>query len=415
MITLTLAFIMIIGFIPQINAQNEKRFRILLNGIDIPLVESMGLPYIEDSRTLVPLRLIGESLGYSVDWNEAQRLVSVSGKLGDKNYNIKLTIGQNIAVVNGENKQIDESPSVVAKIRNDRTFVPLRFISENMGAIVDYSQSKTEHLIKISTGGKDTKNSPADFALNGNGGKGATIDKKLTAKHGFLLRAGETETSVLERLNQGWNGTPTKDPKTAGNVSKDWVHPEFAVVYFDPIENKYNIQAPWGFCITNASAFIDKPDDWAYLVELIDDRYVPYKEHLEIKGPNGKPQTMLYPINTPKWTQLNQMHKQTTTTDTFDYDPYFGRFKDTILTKGMDRLYAPHMGEDIKYRVTIRQGSERHQYEYTVPYLWMVGAKHREILQKNNPEFLRDLLASGMTATPEGGKVFAVNNWKQIY
>ena len=55
---------------------------------------------------------------------------------------ISLVIGENFATVNGEKIELD-SPSFV---ENDRTFLPLRFVSENLGANVLWN-GKTQTVI----------------------------------------------------------------------------------------------------------------------------------------------------------------------------------------------------------------------------------------------------------------------------
>lgn len=107
-----LALLLVVGMllsfpIATTNAQREKKFRILLNGVDLPLTEYMGLPYIEDSRTLVPIRFISESLGYKVDWNEGQKLVAIKGNLNNVDRNINLTIGKMwLSLMENKNKLI---------------------------------------------------------------------------------------------------------------------------------------------------------------------------------------------------------------------------------------------------------------------------------------------------------------------
>ena len=86
------------------------------------------LPYIENDYTLIPIRAIAESLGLDVAWEESTRTVSVSG--GDTL--IGLVIDSDKATVNGEEKTL----GVPARITDDRTFIPLRFVSENIGADV---------------------------------------------------------------------------------------------------------------------------------------------------------------------------------------------------------------------------------------------------------------------------------------
>jgi len=93
-------------------------------------------PYIDmaANRTLVPIRFVSEALKASVDWNTETRQVII--KDGEKE--IVLTIGSSDVLVNGEKQTIDSAPAVLPP---GRTFVPLRFVSENLGAQVDWNSA----------------------------------------------------------------------------------------------------------------------------------------------------------------------------------------------------------------------------------------------------------------------------------
>lgn len=87
-------------------------------------------PEIVADRTFVPLRSISEAMGYSVDWNERDQKVTVS-----QNGNaVVLFIGSTSAYINSELKTLDAVPYV----KNNRTYVPLRFISEAFGCHVNW-------------------------------------------------------------------------------------------------------------------------------------------------------------------------------------------------------------------------------------------------------------------------------------
>ena len=88
-------------------------------------------PVIENGTTLVPLRATFEALGAYVEWDEATQ--TVTGKRG--NTTVVLTIGQNYATVNGARVNLD----VPGKTVLGRTLVPLRFISESLGGVVDWN------------------------------------------------------------------------------------------------------------------------------------------------------------------------------------------------------------------------------------------------------------------------------------
>ncbi len=88
-------------------------------------------PYInEDGRTMVPLRFISEQLGASVTWDGQKKQVNMQMN----SRTISLPIGEKVIYV-------DHSPipfDTMAVILENRTMVPLRFISEAFGARVHW-------------------------------------------------------------------------------------------------------------------------------------------------------------------------------------------------------------------------------------------------------------------------------------
>lgn len=91
-------------------------------------------PYVnKDGRTMVPLRFISENLDSKVSWNSADRSVTIK----DESKTIKLYIDKNTASINGKSISLDTKP----QIKGQRTMVPLRFISEIMGAEVNWDKN----------------------------------------------------------------------------------------------------------------------------------------------------------------------------------------------------------------------------------------------------------------------------------
>ena len=82
-------------------------------------------PFIENGRTLIPLRGVFEKLGAKVDWNKNIQEVVIK----DENNEIEMILGKDKVMVNGTINDID----VPTKMINSRTFAPLRFIVENLG------------------------------------------------------------------------------------------------------------------------------------------------------------------------------------------------------------------------------------------------------------------------------------------
>lgn len=94
---------------------------------------------------LLPARFVAENLGAKVEWNEENEVVTVTGK-NEKDGVVKIviTIGSKTAQVNGGNIELD-SP---AFIENDRTYTPIRFISEQLGASVEWLESEQKVVIR---------------------------------------------------------------------------------------------------------------------------------------------------------------------------------------------------------------------------------------------------------------------------
>ncbi|MBC9784653.1 copper amine oxidase N-terminal domain-containing protein [Heliobacterium chlorum] len=100
-------------------------------------------PVIENGRTLVPVRAITEALGATVQWNAGEQKVTIT----QDNKEIILTLGSNEALINGEKVTID----VPGKVVNNRTFVPLRFISETLKKDVSFDPESQVVTIDEST------------------------------------------------------------------------------------------------------------------------------------------------------------------------------------------------------------------------------------------------------------------------
>lgn len=105
-------------------------------------------PFIKNNRTLVPLRFVVEALGGEVNWDGENRLVRVNSN----GKNIELKIDSPIIKIDGKDVKIDQA----AIIKGDRTYVPIRFIAENLDMVVNYINESRE--IEISSfENKDTE------------------------------------------------------------------------------------------------------------------------------------------------------------------------------------------------------------------------------------------------------------------
>jgi hypothetical protein len=103
---------------------------------DVPPMQMGG-------RTMVPLRGIFESLGAEVKWDAYTRTITATKDVTD----VQLSIGNRRATVNGQTVLLD----VPANIFRGSTMVPLRFVSEALGADVKWFEAT--QMVSITSAG----------------------------------------------------------------------------------------------------------------------------------------------------------------------------------------------------------------------------------------------------------------------
>ncbi|MFZ5968847.1 MAG: stalk domain-containing protein [Bacillota bacterium] len=101
--------------------------------IDGKLVKFDVPPQSVNGRTLVPFRDIFEAMAADVKWNASTK--TAVGTRGE--VEVKLVIGSTTAQVNGKDLTLDVPPAII----DGRTFVPVRFIGESMGAMVNWDDN----------------------------------------------------------------------------------------------------------------------------------------------------------------------------------------------------------------------------------------------------------------------------------
>ena len=118
-------------------AAYDKRIVLQINNRNV-LINSTTFandvaPVIVDDRTMVPIRVITEALGGRADWNAASQTVAltIDGSV------LRMTIGQTIA-------GFDAAPVIL----NDRTYVPIRYVAEKLGANVEWIANTQQIIIE---------------------------------------------------------------------------------------------------------------------------------------------------------------------------------------------------------------------------------------------------------------------------
>ncbi len=136
-LTLVLALVLICTQIIVCTADSGD-VKVTLDGNEILFPDAQ--PYIDArERTLVPIRFVSEAMGAEVSWDNDTRTVGIVKERDEVSY----TIGEFKAYLNGQIMSFDS----YGIIKEDRTFVPLRFISELLACTVDWAEETKTVII----------------------------------------------------------------------------------------------------------------------------------------------------------------------------------------------------------------------------------------------------------------------------
>lgn len=180
-------------------------FNIVVNG---KLVDTGGVaPGVINGHLLVPLAVIGNSMGAYMEWRPSTRSV-----YGRQNMNeFLLPIGSSTATVNGRIQTLEAPASII----RGRTMVPLRFVATALGAEVKFEGS-TKTVYITSEGGAaagGVTNPPAT---------GSVAIDRFYVTPAEPLNAGDTFTVTM---NGTAGGTATFDYGTQKNIPMTEVTP----------------------------------------------------------------------------------------------------------------------------------------------------------------------------------------------
>lgn len=106
--------------------------------IDGQKVESDTDPFIKDGRTLVPIRVVAENLKAEVTWDNENRTVHIS-KDGKE---IELRIDSHLVEFSQDGEESYSVLDVAPLIKDDRTFVPIRLVSNALGAGIEWNNDE---------------------------------------------------------------------------------------------------------------------------------------------------------------------------------------------------------------------------------------------------------------------------------
>lgn len=134
-IALTVAAMTVLGAASLPAAADDEPVTVIINGEALVIPEGDTQPYIEEGRTLVPMRAIFEALGAYINWDGDTKTVVSYDPISD----VSITMQVDSATI-----FVGETPvelDVPARLVNDRTVVPVRAVSEGMHSQVDWDEN----------------------------------------------------------------------------------------------------------------------------------------------------------------------------------------------------------------------------------------------------------------------------------
>ena len=95
-------------------------------------------PFIDSNdRTLIPVRFVTEALGATVTWEQS----TATAVIEQNGITVRVPIGSDTISITESGKTTTAKMDTAAIIKQDRTYVPIRYVAEALGCFVDYSNA----------------------------------------------------------------------------------------------------------------------------------------------------------------------------------------------------------------------------------------------------------------------------------
>lgn len=131
---LAVAAMTVLGAASMPAIADDEPVTVIINGETLVIPEGDTQPYIEEGRTLVPMRAIFEALGAQISWDPDTKTVVSYDPISD--VSIALQVDSATMFVGEAPIELD----VPARLVNDRTVVPVRAVAEGMHSQVEWDQ-----------------------------------------------------------------------------------------------------------------------------------------------------------------------------------------------------------------------------------------------------------------------------------
>lgn len=234
---ISLVLVLVLAFaLANIAAAAKTDVSVLIDRTPVKFTASDGIPFIdENSRTLVPLRIVMETYGCMVQWDQNTRTAYVV----KDGVTVTVTIGQKYIRVNGMSQAIDTS----AVIKDSRTYLPIRAVLEAFGAKVEWDAANRAVLVTsaaVPMSGKDGKDgiSVSDAKIDDSGNLILTLSDGKTINAG-VVRPEQVSDKTFEDYEVGTkfyleNPIGEFDAPLTYNGQKYTAH--YSEIYYELIE-----------------------------------------------------------------------------------------------------------------------------------------------------------------------------------
>ena len=154
LLSIILCLTLVVAIYVPVSAESDK-VTVTLDGKEVVFPDAQ--PFVDErDRTLVPIRFVSEAMGAQVDW-DGESYTAIIKKDNDV---IKYTIGDAKAFINDEMITFD----TYGIVKDERTFVPLRYISELLYCDVEWE--KPALRVKITSPGEIKKFPDPQITMN---------------------------------------------------------------------------------------------------------------------------------------------------------------------------------------------------------------------------------------------------------
>lgn len=143
-----------VWLLPVYNQAAAAGTSLFMNGERLDTGANAG-PEMVNGKVMVPLRVVGEQLGYQFNWEPEQFKITIHKDQSE----MAMYVGRTMAYIGSEEVSLDTPPL----LRGNSTMVPLRFVGEQMGLKVEWNNDTKTVYLESNTGsgagGKDAVSS----------------------------------------------------------------------------------------------------------------------------------------------------------------------------------------------------------------------------------------------------------------